>query len=535
MRALAANRWFLAFLAMLPICWLTACYFLGAPQNTRPTGFIQYDQAYYMAEARQHFDDGFHLFYGLPASSDYDTPRVYFHPQTLLLGALAQSTGIEPGWVYVAFGLIATFIFFRIAIGLYEYVVGLRSGAQFLVLPLFLWGGGLALLCGFLFNVTVGGALQTFDTGSWGANLGRGVIYGVEGYYHALFFAAILVLLRRRYAIALLLVAVTCASHPFTGVELASILAGWVILEAVVDNKAAPPLWFRAGILLLLLLHLSYWLILLPRLSPEHAALTPLWQLPWVLHWYNEIPEYAIVGLAALWQLGSKQRLASALRDRTVRLMLAWFVGAFLLANHDLLISPRQPIHFTHGYLWVPLFLIGAPVIVKLAEQLLSAPWRIGLSASIVLSGLVFLDNAGWFGGAGLDLLRSGNSVSFFPNPIYIGRSARDVLERLNDKAFAGGLVVSNARALSYQVTVYTPLRAWYSQMWNTPHPLERLAELDALFQDGRDFSDWCCRKMIAIVDRRNDGEATAKLLALGYELVYQNIDFEVLLRPPRS
>jgi hypothetical protein len=535
MRALVANRWFLAFLAMLPICWLTGCYFLGAPQNTHPTGFIQYDQPYYMAEARQHFANEFHLSYGLPASPDYDTPRVYFHPQTLLLGALTKFTGIEPGLIYAAFGLIATLIFFRIAIGVYEHIVGLGSGAQFLVLSLFLWGGGLALLCGFVFKVAVGGELLTFDTGGWGANLGRGVIYGIEAYYHALFFGAILALLRRCYAIALVLVAVTCASHPFTGVELASILAGWVILEALVDRSAAPPPWLRAGILLLLLLHLSYWLILLPRLSPEHAALMPLWQLPWVLHWYNEIPEYAIVGLAAFWQLRTRQRLGSALQDRTVRLLLAWFAGAFLLANHDLFVRPRQPIHFTHGYLWVPLFLIGAPVMIKIAERLLSAPWRIGFSASMALSSLMFLDNAGWFGSAGLDLLRDGRNVSFFPNPIYIRRSAWDVLQQLNDRVFAEGLVVSNERDLSYQAIVYTPLRAWYSQMWNTPHPLERLAEIEALFHDGRDLGDWRCRRMIAIVDRQKDRDATEKLLALGYWLAYQNVDYDVLLRPPRS
>jgi hypothetical protein len=145
-----------------------------------------------MAEARQHFAGGFHLLYGLPASSDYDTPRVYFHPQTLLLGALVNFTGIESGLVYSAFGLAATLIFFRIAIGLYEFVVGLRSAAQLLVLPLFLWGGGLAILCGFLFKVAAGGDLLAFDTGAWGANLGRGVIYGVEAYYHALFFGAVL-------------------------------------------------------------------------------------------------------------------------------------------------------------------------------------------------------------------------------------------------------------------------------------------------------------------------------------------------------
>jgi hypothetical protein len=173
--------------------------------------------------------------------------------------------------------------------------------------------------------------------------------------------------------------------------------------------------------------------------------------------------------------------------------------------------------------------------MIRIAERLLATPWRIGLPASIALSGLVFLDNAGWFGGAGLDLLRDSKEVSFFPNPIYIQRSAWGVLQRLNDRVFAEGLVVSNARDLSYQVIVYTPLRAWYSQMWNTPQPLERLAEIEALFHDGRDLGDWRCRRMVAVVDRQKDHDATEKLLALGYELAYQNADYDVLLRPAPS
>jgi hypothetical protein len=535
LRMLAANRWLLAVLAVLPIAWLLASYFIGAPRDTHATGFIQYDQAYYMAEARQHFDGGFQLLYGLPASPDYNTPRVYFHPQTLLLGALIKFTGIEPGWIYTAFGLVATLIFFRLAIALYEFVVGLRSMAQWLVLPLFSWGGGLALVFGFLFNLNFGIPLLAFDTGSWGANLGRGIIYGVEGYYHALFFGAVLALLRRWYVTALFLVAVTCASHPITGIELVSILLLWVILEILIDRSTAPPLWFDAGIALLLMLHLGYWLILLPFLSPEHAAVASSWELPWVLHWYNEIPEYAIVGFAALWQLRERHRIAAAFQDRTLRLFLAWAAGAFLLANHDLFISPRQPLHFTRGYLWVPLFLIGAPVMVEIAERLLANPRRAGRFALIPLYGLMLLDNAGWCGGAGLDLLRNGKSDSFFPNPIYIGRSAGDVLRQLNDEVFSGGLVVSNARPLSYQVIVYTPLRAWYSQMWNTPHPEERLAELKALFQEGREFGDWRCRKMIAIVERQKDREAKGKLLTLGYKLAYENADYDIFLRPAHS
>src|SRR5690348_7286776 len=63
-----ANRWLLAMIALLPICWLLACYVIGAPPDSDSVGFIQYDQAYYMAEARGHFDQGFHIFYGLAAS-----------------------------------------------------------------------------------------------------------------------------------------------------------------------------------------------------------------------------------------------------------------------------------------------------------------------------------------------------------------------------------------------------------------------------------------------------------------------------------
>jgi len=171
--------------------------------------------------------------------------------------------------------------------------------------------------------------------------------------------------------------------------------------------------------------------------------------------------------------------------------------------------------------------------MVEIVERLLTIRRQLGLFGLIPLYGLMLLDNAGWCGGAGLDLLRNVNSVSFFPNPIYIGRSTGDVLQHLNNEVFAGGLVVSNARPLSYQVIVYTPLRAWYSQKWNTPHSEERLAELDALFRDGQVVGDWCCRKMIAIVERQKDREATVKLVALGYQLAYENADYDILLRLP--
>ena len=88
--------------------------------------------------------------------------------------------------------------------------------------------------------------------------------------------------------------------------------------------------------------------------------------------------------------------------------------------------------------------------MVEIAERLLAASRRLHFSGLIALSGMIFLDNAGWFGAAGLRLLRIGNSGPFFPNLIYIGRSAWDVLQQLNGEVFAGGLVISNAPTLSY-------------------------------------------------------------------------------------
>src|SRR5947208_14391210 len=95
-RAITSHPWLLALFAALPIGWLITCYFLGAPPGTRATGFIQYYQACYMAEAREHWDRWCHLLYGLPASPDSPTPRAYLRLQTPTLGTTRKLKGAEP-------------------------------------------------------------------------------------------------------------------------------------------------------------------------------------------------------------------------------------------------------------------------------------------------------------------------------------------------------------------------------------------------------------------------------------------------------
>ena len=66
--------------ALLPY----AAHFAFPPPGRMPTGFIDYDLPYYLANAREHFDDGrFHFFYSNPFDPNYASPRIYVQPMTL--------------------------------------------------------------------------------------------------------------------------------------------------------------------------------------------------------------------------------------------------------------------------------------------------------------------------------------------------------------------------------------------------------------------------------------------------------------------
>jgi hypothetical protein len=82
-RALA--RWAVPLLALPALLPLARAYVDAYFQGKVATGFIISDMAYYMANAREHFDQGFQLTYGNPYAS-YGTPAIYFQPHIFLLG-----------------------------------------------------------------------------------------------------------------------------------------------------------------------------------------------------------------------------------------------------------------------------------------------------------------------------------------------------------------------------------------------------------------------------------------------------------------
>src|ERR1700689_3118640 len=69
------------------------------------TAFIAYDLPYYVANGRQHFENGFHVFYNNPYAI-YGSPAIYFQPHIFLLGVL-QWLGVSPDLSLILFGVVA--------------------------------------------------------------------------------------------------------------------------------------------------------------------------------------------------------------------------------------------------------------------------------------------------------------------------------------------------------------------------------------------------------------------------------------------
>jgi hypothetical protein len=531
--------WILSVIALVPILWAYLAHFLGVPPGSIATGFLQYDQASYMADARQYADGPFHLLYGLPFSPDYNTPRIYFQPQTLFLGLVLRATNADPGLLYVAFGLISALVFFRVAIALYAAIVGTATAGERLLLPAFLWGGGAVVLLGVLLLIATGRpidatnlfTLDPFD-GYWMLNLGRNGIYSVEAYYHAVFLGAVLLIIRKNYAWALALVAVLSASHPFTGLQLALIVAAWAIAESAISPRLAPPVWFSAGAAIVVVLHLGYYLVLLKWVSPEYVTLQKQWELDWNLSWHSMVAAYGPVAAVVGWRLRSGRRIANALSDRTFRILMMWFAVSFLLANHELFIAPRQPLHFTHGYIWSPLFLMSAPTMAEFIDRLLVRPGLFGKASALAVLVFLLTDNFVWFARFGSDCITGRDFVEM---PLTITSDEKDVFDHLNDPALRGSLVVSDSTSVSYLTTVYTPLRSWYSHGSTTPHALERKAEMMALFAHGTETAAWRSRPMLAVRSRNGASKPPALFFGLGYKLYYENTSFQVFRRMPEE
>lgn len=496
-----SGAWLASLALLSPLLLLYLLHFLLSPDWIWPGGFLHAQHAALLAEAREYFDGGFSWLRALPFSDSLSSPQIYFEPLALLLGALAHYGGLDPGALNAAAGLILGLIALRAALALYGALVGFSTPGRCIGLLLFVWGGGLFALAGLAAALGTGAAdprdLLRFEPGGgWlGLNLGRSLLSPEQALFHAVFLGCLLALHLRRFLLAYLLCLLLAASDSAAGLQLLLVALAWAGLERGFLGDKSLPLWFPAALGSLLLLHLAYYFGFLPLASWEHrsAMAEPAETLTLI----GLLGAYALAGAAALARLRNRIHAAPVLGRASGRLLLVWLLVSFALANHEFLMPPQDPLRFTRGHLWMPLLLIGAPVLAALLDRLWAARGArrnlAPLGLSLILAVFLF-DNAAFLALESRAILRGESGAQS------LTRIQRQTIAALGDARFERFMVATPEAPLGYMTTVYTPLRSWYSHDRRTPAAALRRERLAAFAEREIAPSEWLWDDVVVIL-----------------------------------
>ena len=526
-------HWLLVFFLFVPVIIFYTFHFYSPlrAQGLIPTGFIGYDMFYYMANAREYYDnESFHLFYQNPFSGVYDNKYIYFQPHIFLLGLLMKIVGDHPGLVYCLFGLLSGLICLKIIISFVDAWVVLDSAPKIMALTVLCWGGGLLSLAGILFLLCSGhplphaymhsGIFDPFD-GWWFLNLGRNLVYPTEAYYHAVFLGAVFSVYLKRYPLFLSLVFLLCLSHPFSGTELLLVSLCYFFIERFFVKNTDIPAYVLNWLAVIAVLHFGYYLVYLMQ-DPEHSVLVGQWRKNWGLGPDTIIFAYGLAGGLFIFNIRSLQRARNYFSNSFHRLLLVWFFVAFLLANHEFIINPAiQPIHFTRGYIWIPLLLMGFPSLTGL----LSLLWQRRVYRYALVPLLLFVllsDNLIWLSVHAWEI--SNNRY------IYTDADLEKLFSELNRPEYRSSLVISNDFRISYWTTVYTPLRSWYSHDFNTPHNMVRGLDVNLFYKKGIVSENWKGRRCVIILNKQKGISQDAVTALRQMEKKYENHTYIVYM-----
>jgi hypothetical protein len=456
--------------ALLVLFSLAPIYAVYALQFSRPeaTGFIQYDMPYYLANGREAFDRGGGLLHANPYDPDPQAPAIYFHWLTYLLGFGVTQLWLDPGMLFVGVGLVAGWIGGWLTLKIVEHLIPDSCDRPLLFL-LVMWGGGLLAVGKIAVNVWSGqpllDKLLAFDpaNGWWFLNWGRNFLFPTEAVYHALVAGAWLCVLRGRDWAAVGIVTLLAATHPFSGLQHLLILGAWNLVQ-LIKGKQWAALGRGLTITAVLAVFLGYYFVFL-EMHAGHRALRHLWSLAWIVPLNTLLLAYGPVAIlaAAAWK-----RSAAKFTPETWFFATA-FVVSLLLAKHDWFVRARQPVHFTRGYVWMPLMLLALPLIARGMQYLRdNGPvWR----RWVVLAGVGLLavsDNLAFYG----ETLAKGECGRYLPT------AARDMYAWINMQKLHGVLLAPN-EDLSYLSATYTTLQPYYGHRFNTPQVQRRWQELD--------------------------------------------------------
>ena len=479
----------LSFLLLIPILFYYLAYFYHHSADLG-FGFLSGDMPSYMANARQHFDEnGFHFFYANPFNLDNKEPHIYFQIHTLLLGVFWKITGISPGILFMIFGFVCAFFAIWLSLKLFKSYLGWGKTAHLITFIIFIYGGGLLIFSGFMYSFVQGAGFQQsvlnckmFDPGGgfWMLNYGRNFIFPTEAYYHLLSIGILFFIHQKKQLLASLILFLLAASHPFYGIQFLIIVLGWQTIEILKFKKTNILLKHLLINLIILSLFVFYYGFYLNKF-PEHRIIVEQWSLNWILKIKNILPAYGILILIIIIQIRTKEMLFKFYNNSFRRFLVIYAIVSFLLANHELFIKPIQPIHFTHGHIFIPLFLLAAEPIFGFFQYQRS---KMFLGLKILLFFIFIFDNLIWFTGQSYV-----NFNSITKEEMTSLRNQEEVINYLKITFDSNYLLTSENKNLEYYTTVYSSLNALVPHPANTPFVAERIKQKNKLlYNNGLDI-----------------------------------------------
>jgi hypothetical protein len=448
-------------------------HYLGAPPGFRGTGFIQYDQPYYSANGREVFERGNGFAHPNPYDSDSAAPVIYWHWFTWLLGFGIKKLGCEPGIQYVIVGVIASIVCSYLTFRLVEHVLPdprFRTLLYFLVM----WGGGILCLGRLAENVINHrqAQMELFKhdpaQGWWFLNWGRNLVYPTEAVYHSIVAATWLGLLRARWRLALLGTALLAATHPFSGLQLLLMVFAWLTL-LVLRGRSRDMLMRWATVAAMLVGFLGYYTIYLPSFE-GHSLLQQRWLVDWPVPAVTMLLAYGPVALVAGARIWADRRRL----DPRVYLFATCVVVSFLLLKHGWFINARQPVHFTRGYIWMPLCLIALPALQRLLLYARSKATLAALGGVIMVSVVTVSDNVIFV----VEQWRRHDGVGW-----YLTKGERGMFSWMDQHGLDGVLLCPDLR-VSYLSATFTSVRPYIGHDASTPLQESRLEDVE-LWLDG--------------------------------------------------
>jgi len=518
-------------LAVLPFWCIPLAHIASEP--TTATGLYQYELPYYIANGRSAFERGNGVTYPNPYDPDTAAPAIYAHWFPWTLGLLTSVFGWEPGDTLLVVGVIVAFVFSAATFQLVACRLTECGRRQPVSWPFLwaMWGGGLLAITGVLFpSRSLDGvaehALQ-FDPGRgmWFLNWGRNALFPTEAVYHALVAICWVAEIRGRRLTANSCLVLLATTHPWSGLQLLLTICCWRFCcwisaelqperplisdrsrpaERISDADNTEPAAGNPGRQLvsvrdsriqlltsgsILVLFLTYYKVWLPSFA-SHARLENVWRLDWSLPTLSALLAWSLVAVPAilLVKRGWSQRDWS----RSTRFLVTALVVSLGLALHDRLISPVQPLHFTRGYIWMPLFLLGLPVLLEWSARLRRAAGPVGIATVAIV---FWLDNIAF---CTVHMQRQWQQQDGF----YLDGDDRALLQLLGSRA-TDRVVLSQSQTVNYLLPTYASARPWLGHHFNTPDYPDRKSVWQQCFAAGRVHANLIPADVDVLVVRR--------------------------------